>query len=202
MRKDKPKLELLVPGTKISQDLSGNSKFEVTGDEATPEILKTIEMVIPGKDSNLHASIIGATGKKAIGDTWPIDSKAAAKELEGMQVDAKDVTGQIQLLQVGMINGVESLSLQCNMQAKNVKPNNKWPNLNYKSSEISVQHDAALPIDKHKNWVQFNSYFTLKADLEGTSSEGNVTMEMRSEFNGEIKRTYGAVTDALIELKH
>lgn len=190
-------LDLLPPGSKLTQDTSnGKNAFVLEGGELAPEILRTLEIIVTHDvHSGLQTSVYGTTAKKKVGEKWPAVAKAAAADMteQGQQVDEKDITGSTTLLDVVKINGFECLKLQSHLQVKNIKPKNQWPDMTFKSVELTIRQDVALPLDTSKSWMQFTSRIEQKAALEGKTPQGEATtMEIQSVFTGDTQREYSA----------
>ena len=151
-----------------SRDDQGQELYEIEkGDLSEPahDVLKLLVALADGNDVN-DGDIIDAKGKKQIGDTWPINSQAAAKDIsEGvLKIDPKSVKGQTTFDAVETVEGEECTRISSKMAGKVGK--GKLPN--------GAQLQAAQFDGKLVLWVPTDRALPIR--------KGNMTFEMRMQM--------------------
>ncbi len=140
-----------------SRDDRGQELYEIEeGDLSEPahDAFKLLVALADGNDVN-DGDIIDAKGKKQVGDTWPINSQAAAKDVsEGvLSIDPKTVKGKTTFVAVETVDGVKCAQLSSKMSGK--VGSGKLPNgARLQAAQFDgtlklwVPTDRALPIRK------------------------------------------------------
>jgi hypothetical protein len=116
--------ELLAAGHKVVAETNaeGDTVFTVDGDPALEDIAKALGLVISihRPSSPTDDDIFGTKERKRVGDTWNIDSAAAAADLSktGLMVSAEALKGTVSLTGVRSVDAVKALDVTAKLRAE------------------------------------------------------------------------------------
>ena len=134
--------------------------------------------------------VFGTKQKQKVGATWPVNAKAAVKELEreGMKVAEEDVSGSTKLAEKTKAGGVDCLKIETTFKAKNATDNGKGParQMTLEKGELSVSVTTVMPVDPALPPVSDGGVLKIKSVLKGKNPEGKaMTVEMDMDRSAE-----------------
>ncbi len=105
----------------------GKRKYALQDGPLPEEARSALDTMHPGKvreDKLTDDDVLGTKEPKKVGQSWPINADAAAREANaagGMKIESKDVKGTLKLAGVKTIEGKECLEVTGEMTVENVK---------------------------------------------------------------------------------
>lgn len=117
----------LVPaGAVVVASLKGKEPvFEINGEKVSPDAQRALSQVLNlGKGGPTDDQIFGAAQRKKLGDSWPMNSEAAAEDARqnGAAVEKEDFSGTVTLERVLKIGDAECLQVAVAMDVAKVLP--------------------------------------------------------------------------------
>lgn len=180
---------LLKPNTVvIAETVKGKTEYRLVKGTLSPEAKKHLAEIIKThtKESMDDETILGIKTPQAVGAQWKINSAAAAKS---MKVDAKTITGTVQLLKAVENKKGGYLLLKTQIKIK-AFPGNKAPQgFRVEKPSMIIKATGALPID-----------VTQKASISSMPPE-NFSMQMALAFVGNVPQTQGMKITISTEVK-
>jgi hypothetical protein len=120
--------ELLPKESVVFAEADGkDTKFSRKDGELPPDASELLDLLfqLSADDSRgTDDELFGTRGKRAVGDTWPVNAKRATKDFaaEDITVAESDVSGTVKLDGVDREGGVERLRLSGLMKVANMNP--------------------------------------------------------------------------------
>lgn len=185
-------VELLPAGAIVLAERVGNKTvFTTDGSEATPVVVKALEVVgvsMAGDDGADDDTIFGTTGRKKIGEAWPINGAAAAADLVklGIPAEAANVTGTTTLVEVVTQENQELLRLSATLKMTGVNPPVP-PGFTVQSSLFTSEHSGLFPVDLTKRSRLESTALNFEVAVSGTQNGQPVVMTMSKKGSREVK---------------
>jgi len=101
------------------------SVFEINGEKVSPDAQRALSQVFNlGKGGPTDDQIFGTPQRKKVGDSWPMNSEAAAEDARqnGAAVEKEDFSGTVTLEKVLKIGDTECLQVAVAMDVARVRP--------------------------------------------------------------------------------
>ncbi len=188
--------ELLSAGRRVvaGTDAQGDTVYTVDGDPALEDIAKALGVVISvhRPNSPTDDDIFGTKERKRVGDTWSIDSAAAAADLSkaGLGVSPEVLKGTVSFAGVRTVGAVKALEVTARLRAQGFAMGNgdlpEW--LQTEKSSLSGDLNMLVPADPDvpnllPGKLQMQIVILLKGEKPDTGSPVTVeeTMEMSLE---------------------
>jgi hypothetical protein len=119
--------EVLSPGRRVVAEVrDGQTVFtDETGEPLPPETRESLSAVLSAHapDSPTDDEIFGTRARKRVGDEWPINSDAAARDLSksGLSVLAANLKGNVRLAGARKVDGVQALEVSAKLHAEQME---------------------------------------------------------------------------------
>jgi hypothetical protein len=134
-------------------DAQGKTEFTVDGDPALEDIAKTLGAVVSTHRPNSPSDdeIFGTTERKRVGDTWSINSAAAAADFSksGLTISPEAFKGTVSLDGVRTVGAVQALALSARLTAEGMSVGGEdlpeW--LQVEKASLSGVMSALVPAD-------------------------------------------------------
>jgi len=142
--------EVLAKGTEVIARLDKKREtFLIDDKPASPEVEKVLGLFFfPHTSEVTDDDVFGTRERKKVGDSWPVNSSVAARDLEdeGMRVKAENVKGSTTLEKVVDVDGIKCLHLSGNMELTGMDfplP----PGFTVEFSDMSAVLSGDFPVD-------------------------------------------------------
>jgi hypothetical protein len=171
--------EPLPAGTVVVAERVGTkTEFKVGDAPVSPELAKVLGLLI-NLESDQGANddvVFGTKARQKVGDSWPIDTAAAAADAAakaGLKIDPANITGSATLAEVQK----EGLKVAGTMQMKDVGiplP----PGMAVTTSAFSAKFSGVFPLDASKRAVNSAMSMDGKVECGGKVGDKELTMVM------------------------
>jgi hypothetical protein len=152
-------------GTELIAEADGGAKrFTVDGKAVADDIGKALSLVhAVGSTDETNDDVLGTSGRKKVGDSWPVNAAFAAKSFHDSGIDAKadGVTGETKLVGVTRAGGVECLQVEAKIEMGSFEMQLP-PGFKMEEGQLVVRYSSTLPVDRNLG--------KLEESLEGTTS--------------------------------
>ena len=180
--------KLLDAGTAVSVKVGTKEvQFTIDGKEVTGELAKVLgEFFDPRDDSTDDDDIFGTEEKVAVGDSWKIDSKAAAEGLSkhGMKIGEDGVRGRMKLVGLVTKDGVECLDIRGEIEMVGFAP--QLPDgMKLGSSEGRLKLEGLFPIDQSLQPINILAQMEFKMKAERQDAQPAIELTT----SGLVKKT-------------
>jgi len=168
------KEEVLEPGTKVDITYSKVVTFSIDG--------KPVSEIAAGALSNLYKlenegmdmeKVFGSGDKKAVGETWKINSKVAAEGLlkQKVSISPEDIEGSMTLKEVVEHKGIKCLRIEGKLILKKI-PAPLPPGFTNTGSGGEMTMSGLFPADNVRQPVFLSSSSSFKSQASGENREG------------------------------
>jgi hypothetical protein len=85
--------------------------------------------------------VFGSKTPRKVGESWPLNSEAAAKQAAGAGIDAdpKQLTGETKLEAVETVRGVQAVRLDTKVNMAKARPSNPPPTIKIQDSDLKME---------------------------------------------------------------
>ena len=176
----KQQLPLLPAGTIIiatwDKEKKG-TKFALEGQAMPDDVGDLLELAVSTSDPEALTDddIFGSKEKREVGDSWPIDAAAAAKEFGriGLKVKEEDLFGQTTLVEKAKAGDVPSLVLKTEFKSRSLASDGKGENkVKVESGNLSIATTVTMPIDTAQQATKADMKMKLTRELVGQDDAG------------------------------
>jgi hypothetical protein len=171
--------DVLPAGTVVVAERTGaKTEFQVAGAPAKPEVADVLKVVI-SLESDQGANddaIFGTKERKKAGDSWPMDAKAGAADLEAkenIKVDPANISGTTTLIEV--LPAGMRIAAKVTMKDVAVP---LPPGMAVTSSVIAAEFSSVLPIDTSKRVARSSISMDCKVKCAGKVGDKDMTMDL------------------------
>ena len=188
--------DVLAAGHKVvvEADDEGDTTYTVDGDPALEDIKKTLSVVLSAHRANSPSDddIFGTKERRRVGDSWSINSAAAAADLTkaGLTVSPEAFTGTVSLDGVRTVGSIKALELSARLRAEGMTMSAEslpeW--LEVEKSSLTGEMSALIPADPDApnpfpDKVKMHIVIVLKGQKPDTGSPVTIeeTMDMSLE---------------------
>jgi hypothetical protein len=147
--------DVLSEGRKVvvEADEKGDTTYTVDGDPALDDIQKSLSVVLSAHRPNSPSDddIFGTKDRKRVGDTWSINSVAAAADLSkaGLTVSPEAFKGTVSFDGVRTVGTIKALELSARLRAEGMTMSGEdlpdW--LHVEKSSLTGEMSALVPAD-------------------------------------------------------
>jgi len=185
---NKQNLPLLPAGTELVARWDKDKRktvFEL-GDKPLPDdVGELLDLVVNTSDpeSASDDEIFGTKEKRAVGDTWPINADAAAKELGriGLKVKPEDLYGESTIAEQTRSGEVPSLVVKTEFKARSLTSDDKADRkVAIRSGSLRIETSVTLPVDPALPPSKSSMTMTLTRELVGTNDAGEEVRAVES----------------------
>ena len=178
----------------VEADQQGDTTYTVDGDAALEDVQKTLSVVLSAHRPNSPSDddIFGTRERKRVGDSWSINSTAAAADLTkaGLTVSPEAFTGTVSLDGVRTVGSIKALELSARLKAEGMTMSTEslpeW--LKVEKSSLTGEMSALVPADPEApnpfpDKVKMHIVIVLKGEKPDTGSTVTIeeTMDMSLE---------------------
>jgi hypothetical protein len=160
---------LVPPGSVVLASWSAEKiRFTIEGKEVSPEAEEVLYLAISLDDSDSTADdAFGATGRKKVGESWPINADVAVKELRSPELDiAKEsISGKVTLESVGSKDNIPCLTIS----GKAVISRLDFPidpEIYTDRAQGRISFTSKYPLDPAMGMLEETSNFSIEAVLK------------------------------------
>jgi hypothetical protein len=186
--------ELLPAGTVVTAEHVGRRTAFKQGDHAVAPLvsaaLATLGVTMASDQQANDDQVFGTTGRKQVGDSWPINAELAAADLVkmGIPVTAANLSGQTTLAEVVSQDGGPVLRLTATMDIKGANPPLP-PGLEVQSSVFTTAMSGLFPVDATKPVQQEGTSMVMEVKAGGTNNGRTMEMTMTKKTTRETSYT-------------
>ncbi len=195
---DGEKSEPFKKGTEITARMEDDETiFEVDGKPIEDEIVEALGMIdfIDDPESASDDEIFGTKERKKIGDSWNINAKAAAKDIEKeeLKFDIKDISGSTTIEKLVKVEGTDCLQISAELTLKGLKPIDIPDGFNVKESAILATSGGLYPVDVSKGIIEERMEMKMQMKMSGRPDPDVPAVEVivTSEQKSVQKYDYG-----------
>jgi hypothetical protein len=183
--------------TVIGQKVNGKKEWRVK-DDPDPlsrdavdvlELLVTLKAATEATDDD----VFGTTARQKVGDSWPVNAEAAAKDLKRLapDLDKSDISGQVKLRGLMTVGGVECLEVTAELAVKNVAPPGLPAGVKAEKAEMKAELTIALPTDPSLPRLREAGAMTFVSVLKGKVGQEakDMTVEITKETRTKTETT-------------
>ncbi len=162
----------------VAERTGAKTEFQIDGAPAKPEVAAVLAVVI-SLDSDQTAKddiVFGTKERKKVGDSWPIDSKAGAADLEAkdkLKIDPANLTGTTTLVEV-LPTGMRIAAKVAMKDVGIPLP----PGMAVSTSVFTAELSGILPIDISKRSIRSSMSMEGKVECAGKVGDKDLTMVM------------------------
>jgi hypothetical protein len=175
----------------VAERKDGKPSYTVDGKAVAQQYVEMFSamMDIPNPDKSVtEDQAIGTDKPQKVGDTWPIDPDAVAKDCseDGMKTDAADVKGEGKLLKAKKLNGNPVLVISAHVNID--KFSLEIPMLGHANGDkMTVEQTMTLPADEAKPVVgdAEKVHLTMKVDLPNGAGTATFTGDREVTITNE-----------------
>lgn len=192
---------LLKKGTVVTaQTLEGKTIYRI-GDKPlekkTRDILGDIIKTRTRKSLD-DDEVFGSKKRRKVGESWPMNAKAAIKDLKAtMKMEVEGVSGTVKLQGVETCQGQECLNIRVKMKIDKIKslPDSEAfekQGLKLQSADLQIKLGGLLPVDVKGDAPKRDMSMTMNMTIVGV--KGAVTgIEMKITTKMSAKETYAVL---------
>jgi hypothetical protein len=149
--------ELLKPGAIVDVDGSKAEPYSLRGGSMPDNVREAFEMFHTNNKPNRPNSdddIFGTTEPKAVGESWSINSAAAAKDLAAdspMVITAERLSGKMTVISVDQIQGASCLNTNGELKGDGITLKTPPPGVDMKEGSMSMKFGGCFPVDRSQH---------------------------------------------------
>lgn len=149
--------ELLPTGTvMVAERVGSKTQFTVDGQPLAADVAKAIDLIVSMEsDEGANDDIIfGTKERKKVGDSWPVNSKAAAEDMTSksngaMKLAEKSISGTTTLVEITKAKTGDALHVAATMKMTDVTIDLP-PGMKVETSRFEAQMKGLFPVDPAK----------------------------------------------------
>jgi len=165
--------DVLKKGTEIIARLDNHKETFLVNDKPVPEeVDKFLGLFISANRSRLSDDdVFGTKERKKVGDSWPVNSTLAARDLtgDGMPVATENVKGSTKLEKLVDVDGIKCLHLTGNLQINHMNPPMP-PGFILETSNLTGLFSGDYPVDA--SMAPLSKSMTMTAVFSGKGKPG------------------------------
>jgi hypothetical protein len=171
---------VLTKGTEIIALLDKPKETFLIDNKPVPEeIGKFLSLFFTTNSSVLtDDDVFGTKERKKVGDSWPVNSTLAAKDLTGfeMPVAPEDVKGSTKLEKLVDVDGIKCLYLRGKLQINNMTPPLP-PGFTIDLSNMTALFSGEFPVDT--SIIPLSRMMTMTVTFSGKGKQGSDSAEVK-----------------------
>lgn len=175
--------ELLPAGTvMVAERVGSKTQFTVDGQPLAADVAKAIDLIVSmGSDEGANDDIIfGTKERKKVGDSWPLNAKAAAEDMTSksngaMKLTEKSISGTTTLVEIVKAKTGDALHLAATMKMTDVTLDLP-PGMKVESSHFDAQMKGLFPADPAKR--SLSQFMAMQGEIVCGGMVGDRTMAM------------------------
>lgn len=185
--------DLVAPGKVIiASDADGDEGLKFKDGTMSDEVRSRLALLINGlEDSEDEDESFGTTERKKVGDTWPANSEAMAREIAEHSEGAKPsaIKGKSRLESVSNVQGVPCLQIVSSITIRGLMPggDDLPPGLKVQNSILRVEMTGMYPVDVNRSVLSGSFTMDMEAELSASSATSGSPMKisraMKRQFN-------------------
>jgi hypothetical protein len=184
----------LIPAGKVAQIKLGEKETTVTiegGGAIGPDAQAILAALYPPHrpGSADDDAIFGSKTPRKVGESWPLNAKAAAEDFSTgvAKIDAKDIDGQVTLRSVEKTAIGDALRIVADFKGKNIVPPVPTQGLTVNQCEADVKFDGLFPTDTTQPRIE--GAMSMDMTMQMASQDGSVTIAMKMHMMQKTSAT-------------
>lgn len=195
----------LIPkdGVLIAEGKGKDTKFSLEGGaELSKDAADALDLVVSldTNDKFTDDDLLGTSGRKKVGESWPVSSENIARDSERVNVIVKpeDVEGSFRIDGLEKKDGVECLKMSGNMKVKNLvakadesEDDGLPEGFVVEGGSMDARYAGLFPLDLTVGSLSESASITFVTHISnGSGKDGAVKVESRVQRAVEMKRRF------------
>lgn len=188
--------ELLPAGTVLVAEQVGiKTQFSVDGQALAADVAKAIDLIVSMEsDEGANDDIVfGTKERKKVGDSWPVNAKAAAEDVTSktdgaMKLTEKSISGTTTLVEIAKAKTGDALRVEATMKLTDITIDLP-PGMKVESSRFDAHMKGLFPVDPAKRALSKSMAMQGEFVCGGMVGERAMTMTMTMKQSTDITFT-------------